>query len=127
MITMSKKNKILLGILLIVYVITLVIFHATYKYRAYWEEESSLIIRYSVYYIVIGMILYLIFNRTTINALISNISLKRLTRIIAFASIIKAALCFLDGYLFQGFPILLTTVGWIVISVFFFTLHKNMQ
>jgi len=128
-ILMSKKNKILLGVLLLVYVIALVVFHVTYDYTAYWDEESSLLMRYSFIYIVIGLVLYLVFNWKTIKPLITNMTLKRMTKIVAYASALKAVLC-LISFPFGGHSLLIPliqTAAWIAISVFFFTLHKNMQ
>ena len=122
---MSKKNKILLCVLLLVYVIALATLHATYEYATYWEEEPMVIIRYSFIYIIIGLVVYLAFNGK-----FSDITIKGATKIVAFASAIKAFLCicpfFFDGYFTSIIPFA-QTAAWATISVFFFTLHKNMQ
>lgn len=122
---MSKKNKILLCVLLLVYIIALAILHATYDYTIYWEEETTIILRYSFIYIIIGLVIYWAFNRK-----VSNITIKSATKIVAYASAFKAILCicpfFFDGYFTSIFPFV-QTAAWATISVFFFTLHKNMQ
>lgn len=122
---MSKKNKILLCVLLLVYVIALATLHATYDYTIYWEEEPTIILRYSFIYIVIGLIIYWVFNGK-----VSNITIKGATKIVAYASALKALLCicpfFFDGYFTSIIPFA-QMAAWITISVFFFTLHKNMQ
>lgn len=122
---MSKKNKILLCVLLLVYVIALAILHATFDYTIYWEEEPTIILRYSFIYIVIGLIIYWAFNGK-----VSNITIKGTTKIVAYASALKAFLCicpfFFEGYFTSIIPFA-QTAAWATISVFFFTLHKNMQ
>ena len=124
-ISMSKKNKILLCVLLLVYVVALATLHATYDYTLYWEEEPMVIIRYSIIYIIIGLIVYFVFNGK-----FSKITIKGATKIVAYASALKAFLClcpiFFDGYFTSIFPFI-QTAAWATISVFFFTLHKNMQ
>ena len=91
MIPMSKRNKIFICVLLLVYVIALVVFHATYDYTRYWEEEAPLIIRYSLIYIVIGLILYFALRRKAFDRkALSNLSIKRATKIVAYANAIKA-------------------------------------
>lgn len=128
---MSKTNKIIICILLLVYIIALVVFHATYEYTTYWEEEPPLIIRYSLIYIVIGLVLYFAINRKALNGkAISNVSIKGITKIVAYASAIKAVLCispiFIYGY-FSGLYPFIHATAWMAISLFFFTLHKNMK
>ena len=73
---MSKKNKILLCVLLLVYIIALAILHATYDYTIYWEEETTIILRYSFIYIIIGLVIYWAFNRK-----VSNITIKSATKL----------------------------------------------
>jgi len=131
MIPMSKRNKIFVCVLLLVYVIALVVFHVTYDYTIYWEEEIPLIIRYSLVYIVIGLILYYSLRRKAFDRkTFSNLSIKGATKIVAYASAIKAFLCicpfFFDMYFYSIVP-LIQTAAWIAISAFFFTLYKNMK
>lgn len=128
---MSKRNIIVICVLLLVYFIALVAFHATYEYTIYWEEEATLIIRYSLIYIVIGLILYYASNKKAFNwKNLSNLSIKGATKLVAYVSTIKAFLCicpfFIEKY-FDSFLPLIHATGWIAISVFFFTLHKNMK
>ena len=128
---MSKRNIILICVLLLVYIIALVAFHATYEYTAYWEEETNIILRYSFLYIVIGLVLYFAFIRNAINGkVLSNVSIKGVAKIVAYASAIKAFLCicpFLLNQYIDYFIPLFQAVAWIAISAFFFTLHKNMN
>lgn len=132
MILMGKINKILICILLLVYIIALAVFHTTYEYTTYWEEESPIIIRYSVCYIVIGIILYMVVNWKNLKPRVSNITItiKVATQIAAYASLLRAFLIIMpllvSGFFYSLYPIIETLV-WIVISVFFFTLHKNMK
>lgn len=131
MIPMSKRNIILICVLLLVYIIALVAFHATYEYTTYWEEETTIILQYSLLYLVIGLILYLAFNRKAINwKILSNVSIKEAAKIVAYASGIKAFLCICPFFFHQYFDTFLPLVhmvAWIAISAFFFTLHKNMN
>ncbi len=126
---MDKRDKISLGVGFFVYAIALVIFHTTYDYATYFEEEAIVIIRYSLLYIAIALIVYYAFKkRTMLN--ISNLTIKASTKIVAYASVLKAILCIIpiliDGYFSSVIPFSYT-IAWLVISVFFFTLHKNMQ
>ena len=61
---------------------------------------------------------------------LTNISIKGATKIAAYASLIKAFLIIvpflIDGWFYDFYPIIETFV-WIVVSVFFFTLLKNMK
>jgi hypothetical protein len=157
MISMSKRNIILISVLLLVYIIVLVAFHATYEYTTYWEEETPIILRYSLLYIVIGLIIYFVFNRKAINRnvlsnvsikgatkimhlssnrktinrnILSNVTIKSATKIVAYASAIKAFLCIclFFIYLFSDYYLpLVHAAAWIAISAFFFTLYKNMK
>lgn len=128
---MGKINRIIICVLLLVYIIALVVFHATYEYTTYWEEEFPIIIRYSFLYIVIGIILYVAFNWKKLKPRISNITIKGTTKIVAYASLLKAILV-LWPFLYYGWfgniiSFFMETAVWVVISVFFFTLHKNMK
>ena len=128
---MSIRNIIIICVLLLVYVIALVAFHATYEYTVYWEEETTIILRYSVPYLVIGLVIYLAFNWKAINwKALSNVSIKGATKTVGYASAIKAFLCICPFFFYQYFDSifpLIYTAAWIAISVFFFTLHKNMK
>lgn len=126
---MSKRGKIFVGAGVLVYVIALIAFHATYDYATYFEEEATVIIRYSLLYIAVALILYYILKKRA-KFSISNLTIKTTTRIVAYASALKAILCIspvlINGYFVSAIPFGYTT-AWLVISVFFFTLHKNMQ
>lgn len=126
---MSKRDKIFVGAVVLVYVLALVVFHATYDYTTYFEEEATVIIRYSLLYIAVTLILYYILKRRA-KFCISNLTIKAATKIVAYASALKAILCIcpvlIDGYFVSAIPFGYT-IAWLVISVFFFTLHKNMQ
>ena len=126
---MNKRDKIFLSAGLLVYVIALVIFHTTYDYAIYFEEEATVIIRYSLIYIAIALIIYYALKKMEMFS-ISNLTIKATTKIVACASALKAVLCifpiFIDGYYVSIIPFVYT-LAWIVISAFFFTLHKNMQ
>lgn len=126
---MSKRDKIFVGAVVLVYVIALVVFHATYDYTTYFEEEATVIIRYSLLYIAVALILYYMLKRRA-KFSISNLTIKAATKIVAFASALKAILCIcpvlIDGYFVSAIPFGFT-IAWLVISLFFFTLHKNMQ
>ena len=135
---MSKINRILLGIWGFVYIIALIIIHMTYRYPLYWAEESTVIIVGSLIYIMLGVVLYCLYwlvNRKTTMLPLSGVSVKNLTIIVACASALKAFICICiyksDDYIFMldyqhGHP-LMNTMGWMMISVFFFTLYKNMR
>lgn len=122
---MSKINKILICVLLIVYVIALATLHATYEYTTYWEEEPIVILQYSFIYIIIGLIIYLVVNKK-----VPKITIKVATKIVAYTSVLKAFFCIcpilFDGFITSIIPFI-HMAAWITISVFFFTLHKNMQ
>lgn len=126
---MSKRGKIFVGVGVLVYVIALVVFHVTYDYATYFEEEADVIIRYSLIYIAVALILYYILMRRA-KFSISNLTIKTTTKIVAYASVLKAILCIcpvlINGYFVSAIPFGYT-IAWLVISVFFFTLHKNMQ
>lgn len=126
---MSKRGKIFVGVGVLVYVIALVVFHVTYDYATYFEEEADVIIRYSLIYIAVALILYYILMRRA-KFSISNLTIKTTTKIVAYASALKAILCIcpvlINGYFVSAIPFGYT-IAWLVISVFFFTLHKNMQ
>ena len=126
---MSKRDKIFVGAVVLVYVIALVVFHVTYDYTTYFEEEADVIIRYSLIYIAVALILYYILMRRA-KFSISNLTIKTTTKIVAYASALKAILCIcpvlINGYFVSAIPFGYT-IAWLVISVFFFTLHKNMQ
>lgn len=128
---MSKTNKILIGVLLLVYIIALVVFHATYEYTVYWEDETPIIVRYSMIYIVIGLIVFFAFNRKTLNwKALSKVTIKDATKIVAYTCAIKAFLCICPILFEQAFSSIIPFVhmaAWVAISVFFFTLHKNMR
>lgn len=128
-IPMSKRNVIIICVLLLVYIIAFVAFHATYEYTVYWEEETTIILRYSLLYLVIGLIIYFALNRKTINwKALSNTSIKGATKIVAYASAIKAFLCICPFIFYQYFDSILPlvhTAAWIAISAFFFTLQKT--
>ena len=127
---MSKRNKILLSVLIVVYIIALVVFHSTYEYTTYWEEESSIVIQYSFFYIIIGLILYCAFNWKALKSYNSSLTIKGATKVVAYTSVLKAIISisslFLDRYIYDYVEPIIITVCWIVISTFFFTLHKNM-
>lgn len=129
MIAMSKRGKIFIGAGVLVYVIALVAFHATYDYVTYFEEEAADIIQYSLLYIAVALILYYILKRRT-KFCKYNLTIKTTTKIVAYASALKAILCIcpvlINGYFVSAIPFGYT-IAWLVISVFFFTLHKNMQ
>jgi hypothetical protein len=126
---MSKRDKIFVGAVVLVYVIALIVFHATYDYTTYFEEEATVIIRYSLLYIAVALILYYMLKRRA-KFSISNLTIKAATKIVAYASALKAILCIcpvlINGYFVSAIPFGYT-IAWLVISVFFFTLHKNMQ
>ena len=126
---MNKRDKIFLSVGLLVYVIALVTFHATYDYATYFEEEATVIIRYSLLYIAIALIVYYVLKKRAIFS-ISKLTIKATTKIVAYASALKAVLCicpiFIDGYYVTILSLVYTST-WIVISAFFFTLYKNMQ
>lgn len=126
---MSKRGKIFVGAGVLVYVIALIVFHATYDYATYFEEEATVIIQYSLLYIAVALILYYILKKRT-KFSISNLTIKTTTNIVTYASALKAILCIspvlIDGYFVSAIPFGYT-IAWLVISVFFFTLHKNMQ
>ena len=126
---MSKRDKIFVGAVVLVYVIALIVFHATYDYATYFEEEATVIIRYSLLYIAVALILYYMLKRRA-KFSISNLTIKAATKIVAYASALKAILCIcpvlIDGYFVSAIPFGFT-IAWLVISLFFFTLHKNMQ
>lgn len=123
---MSKRNKIILSIWILVYVIALFIIHATYSFTTYWVEESSIILLFSLLNIVIGLILYFAINRKIALPQYSAISVKGVTKIVAYASALKALLCICTLYFTNIHPSI-HLVAWISISTFFFTLHKNMK
>ena len=114
---------------MLVYVIALIVFHATYDYTTYFEEEATVIIRYSLLYIAVALILYYMLKRRA-KFSISNLTIKAATKIVAYASALKAILCIcpvlINGYFVSAIPFGYT-IAWLVISVFSFTLHKNMQ
>lgn len=126
---MSKRDKIFVGAVVLVYVIALIVFHAAYDYTTYFEEEATVIIRYSLLYIAVALILYYMLKRRA-KFSISNLTIKAATKIVAYASALKAILCIcpvlINGYFVSAIPFGYT-IAWLVISVFFFTLHKNMQ
>ena len=126
---MNKRDKIFLSVGLLVYVIALLTFHATYDYATYFEEEATVIIRYSLLYIAIALIVYYVLKKRAIFS-ISKLTIKATTKIVAYASALKAVLCicpiFIDGYYVTILSLVYTST-WIVISAFFFTLYKNMQ
>lgn len=126
-----SKNKITIYVLLLVYIIALVAFHATYEYSVYWEEETTIILRYSLLYLVIGLVIYFVFIRKAITwKTLSNLSIKGTTKLVAYASAIKAFLCTYDLLFYGYFDAILTLAhmaAWIAISAFFFTLYKNMK
>lgn len=135
---MSKRNKIFLSIWILVYVIALVIFHTTYSFTKYWIEESSIVLSASLFYIVIGLILYLTINRKNNKIELmhySPISVKGATKIVTYTCALKAVLYLWTfcnaSYYDYIHPLnihpLIYIVAWITISVFFFTLHKNMN
>ena len=108
-IAMSKRDKIFVGAGVLMYVVALVVFHTTYDYAIYFEEEVTVIIRYSLLYIAAALIIYYVLKKRA-KFSISNLTIKTTTRIVAYASALKAILCIS--------PVLIN---------FFFTLHKNMQ
>lgn len=126
---MSNRDKIFLSVWLLVYVTALVVFHATYEYTTYWEEETTAVIRYSLLYFAIGFVLYLVLRKRSIYR-ISDWSIKQTAKVVAYASALKAILfiCpfFYYGYFSSVIPFSLT-IAWATMSIFFFTLHKNMQ
>ena len=128
-IAMSKRDKIFVGAGVLMYVVALVVFHTTYDYAIYFEEEVTVIIRYSLLYIAAALIIYYVLKKRA-KFSISNLTIKTTTRIVAYASALKAILCIspvlIDGYFVSAIPFGYT-IAWLVISVFFFTLHKNMQ
>lgn len=127
---MSKRSKIIFGFLILIYVLALIVFHATYSYSTYWIEESSIIIPATIIYFIVVFTYYKLFYKDMTVTLNTNIGVKAATKIVAFASLFKAIICicpFLyDGYFF-GVVSFAHTICWIAISIFFFTLHKNMQ
>ena len=127
---MSKRNIIIFGSLIIIYVLALIVFHATYSYTSYWIEESSIIIPATIIYFIVVFTLYIIFNKKTIVIQNTNIGVKRATKIVAYASASKAVLGifpYLYYWYFYDIMLFIHPIGWIVISIFFFTLYKNMQ
>lgn len=60
---------------------------------------------------------------------LSCISIKQVTKIVAYASLLKAILPIVNFFIYGWFDerFIIETAVWITISVFFFTLHKNMQ
>lgn len=126
---MNRRDKILLGAGVLVYIIALVAFHATYDYAIYFEEEVTVIIRYSLLYIAVALVIYYV-QKKGAKYSISNLTIKATAKIVAYASTLKAILCIspvlIDGYFSSVIPFS-HTIAWLVISVFFFTLHKNMQ
>lgn len=128
---MSKTNKILIGVLLLVYIIALVVFHATYEYTVYWEDETPIVVRYSLIYIVIGLVVFFAFNRKAFNRkALSKVTIKDATKIVAYTSAIKAFLCICPILIEQVVSSIIPFIhmaAWAAISVFFFTLHKNMR
>lgn len=127
---MSKRSKIIFGSLILIYVLALIAFHATYSYSTYWIEESSIIIPATIIYFIVVLTYYKLFNKNMTVTLNTDIGVKAATKIVAYASLCKAVLCicpFLyDGYFYSVVPFA-HIICWVVISIFFFTLHKNMQ
>ena len=127
---MSKRHKIILGTLILIYVLALIVFHATYSYATYWIEESSVIIPGTIIYFGVLLILYKTFSKNKAIIPKNSMSVKGITKIVAYASMFKAVLCIFpylyEGYFYSIMPFM-HTICWIVISIFFFTLHKNMQ
>lgn len=124
---MNDKNIKLISALVIVYIIAYAIFHNTYNYTAYWEEEDTVAIRYSLIYFVIALGICLAFNTKGITQFFSKITLKKATLYAAYAGAVKAALCLLallNTYIDET-DTFLTLLAWAVISAFFFTLHKE--
>ena len=122
---MSKRNKILLGVCAFVYVFALIVFHMTYNYTMYWVDESTMIVIGSLIYILIGLILYWALSWKASMLQIPDISIKMLTGIVACASVLRTLLCIFDRTWFD-YPII-NTMGWMMISVFFFVLYKKMR
>lgn len=127
---MSKRNKIILGTLILIYVLALIVFHATYSLTTYWIEESSIIIPGTIIYFGVVLILYKSFNKNETIKLKNNMGVKGITKLVAYASLFKAIIC-LFPFLYEGYiySIMLNihAICWIVISFFFFILNKNMQ
>ena len=127
---MSKRHKIILGSLILIYVLALIVFHTTYSFTTYWIEESSIIIPCTIIYFGVVLILYKSFNKNETIKLKAKMGVKGITKLVAYASLFKAVICLFpflyEGYFYSIMPNI-HTVCWIVISVFFFTLHKNMQ
>lgn len=128
---MSKKNIIILSVLLLVYVLALIVFHATYNYVTYFEFEAPIIIRYSCIYMIIGLILFGAFNWQKWNTQLSDMSLKKLTLIVACVSGLKFLLnichSVFNDYFYFGHNSFVVIISWLTVSIFFFTLHKNMH
>ena len=127
---MDKRKKIILVAYICVYVLALLLFHATYSYTTYWVEESSIIILASLVYVAIGIGLFIAIKGKSSLQQISNISVKGAAKAVAYASICKAILLIIPYFsvsYFYSFLPCIYAVAWIAISVFFFTLHKNMQ
>ncbi len=130
---MSKRNKVLLGVYAFVYVFALIIFHVTYRYPMYWEDESTIIIVGSLIYFIIGFISYLALNRHTSMIQFSDVSVKKMTLIVACASVLKTFVCICmynsDILFIEHFHgnLLFNMICWMLISVSFFTLYRNMR
>ena len=126
---MSRRDKILLSAGVLVYIIALVFFLATYDYAIYFEEEVTVIIRYSLLYIAVALVIYYV-QKKGAKYSISNLTIKATAKIVACASALKAILCIspvlIDGYFSSVIPFT-HTIAWAAVSFFFFTLHKNMQ
>lgn len=126
---MNKRDKILLSVWLFLYVLALVAFHVTYEYTTYWEEEATVVIRYSLLYFAIGIVLYFVLRKRSIYR-ISDWSIKQTSIVVAYASALKAILCICPflyyGYFSSVIPFS-HTIAWASVSLFFFTLYKNMQ
>lgn len=67
-------------------------------------------------------------TKTTMMQL-SNISIRQATRIVAYASLLKAILPIAFFLMYGWFDewLLIDMLPWIVISFFFFSLYKNIQ
>ena len=132
---MSKRTKIVIGICALLYVFALVVFHVTYRYPMYWMEESTVIVIGSLIYVSIGLILYWALKRQVSIPQLSGISVKSLTKIVACTSALKALLyiCiyssndFMFMINYQDGLLIINTMCWTIISVFFFTLYKKMR
>lgn len=130
---MSKKTKIIFGSLILIYVLALIVFHATYSYTFYWIEESTIIIPASIIYFIFVIIIYKVFHKNATMTLNTNIGVKEATKIVAYASAFKAVLCICPYLYYYEYTYILMhmqfthLICWIAITVFFFTLYKNMQ